>query len=85
MKEKTYPLDIQELREFEGGHLGWYSKGFWDPKEFAMALLQDYEQLVPLVSIRHETWRAVPIGRFTLVVAARPGACGAFPVTVVED
>jgi hypothetical protein len=87
---KTYPLEIEELREFEGGHMGWWSKGHHDPTDFlSYASLVAGEILdVDVRFVRHEWWRCVPIGvageHFTLTVAAKPGARGAFPVTVVE-
>lgn len=90
---KTYPLDIQELREFQGGHLGWHNKGHHDRRVFAaLVFLASREdgQMDPLPThrIRHEYWRCVPVGngeRGTLIVPAKAGARGAFPVTVVED
>src|ERR1051325_10995602 len=96
---KKYQLDIQELREFQGGHLGWWSKGHHDKHAFAAALVQgehvsqhdaDYfAEDGPITDyIRHEWWRCVPVGngeKGTLTVRARGGARGAFPVTVVED
>lgn len=85
---KTYPLSIQELREFEGGHLGYYSKGHHDAITFVDALFQDHEVLASPGFVRHEHWRCVPVGNGeegTLIVQAKAGARGAFPVTVVED
>ena len=87
---KPYPLDIQELRELEGGHLGWYSKGHHDSLAFVAAIAaMDAPRRIVIDSrfIRHEYWRCVPVPgeHFTCTFNAKPGARGAFPVTVVED
>jgi hypothetical protein len=99
MGKIEYALDIQELREFQGGHMGWWTKGHWGKDEFAAALVSgehvsrhnaDYfTEDGPITDyIRHEHWRCVPVGpgeRGTLTVRAKAGKPGAFPVTVVED
>lgn len=87
---KTYPLDIQELDEFEGGHLGWWSKGHHDPIAFLFAVTEDMDERFETTSdrVRHEWWRCVPVPvageNFTLTIPAKPNTRGAFPVTVVE-
>lgn len=95
---KEYTLEIQELREFQGGHLGWYSKGHQEKAAFKDALVRgehisqhnaDYfTEDGPITDyIRHEWWRCVPVPgeHFTCTFNAKPGTRGAFPVTVVED
>ena len=86
---KTYPLDIIELREFEGGHMGWWSKGHHNKMEFLFeaAEFSNDALYIGIGYCRHEWWRCVPIPgeRFICTVKAKPGTRGAFPVTVVED
>lgn len=85
---KTYPLEVQELREFEGGHLGWWSKGHHNPYDFLFAIDDEKELKVPIDRVRHEWWRCMPVNvageQFTLTIPAKPHTRGAFPVTVVE-
>lgn len=91
---RTYPLDVQELDEFEGGHLGWWSKGWHDKNEFVMEIVTNHDPSIPDLAplqqrTRHEWWRCVPVGvvgvnRGSLLVKAKPNTRGAFPVTVVE-
>lgn len=86
---KTYDLEIQELSEFEGGHMGWWSKGhheatdFLTEASFAAGKILD----IDVRFVRQEWWRCVPVTgeRFTCTYQAKPTARGAFPVTVVED
>lgn len=89
---KTYTLDIQELREYQGGHLGWFSKGHQDKNEFVMEIVTNHDTTIPDLGpleqrTRHEYWRCVPAGDdgFTFTRPTSPGTRGAFPVTVVED
>ena len=87
---KVYPLEIQEYREFEGGHLGWYSKGHHNVNNFVLEVELGEYTAMPLSpdGCRHEWWRCVPIGagyQGALFVAAKPGTRGAFPVTVYEE
>lgn len=84
---KTYNLEIQELREFEGGHLGWWSKGHQDKIAFLFAVTEDIQERFEVTpeQVRHEHWRCVPVGGGSLLVKARPNTRGSFPVTVVED
>lgn len=88
---KDYDLNIQELREFEGGHLGWWSKGHQDKNEFVMEIVTNHDPSIPDLgplerATRHEWWRCVPVPgeRGTLLIKARSNTRGAFPVTVVE-
>ena len=84
-----YPLEIQELREFEGGHLGWFSKGHQDKMAFLFGVAEHANDALYIRSeqVRHEHWRCVPVTgeHFTCTHRAKPGTRGAFPVTVVED
>ncbi len=86
---KTHILEIKELREFEGGHLGWFSKGHQDPIAFLFAVVENWDDRLEVHSsqVRHEYWRCVPVAgeHFTCTHRAKPGTRGAFPVTVVED
>lgn len=90
---KTYNLEIQELREFEGGHLGWWSKGHQDKIAFLFAVTEDMDERFEATSeqVRHEHWRCVPVGssgdatRGSLLVKAKEGTRGSFPVTAIED
>lgn len=89
MTTKTYPLEIKELCEFEGGHLGWWSKGHHDSIAFLYAVVEEMEDQrfgVTADQVRYEWWRCVPAGEGmgTLLCQAKAGARGAFPVTVVE-
>ena len=87
----NYTLDIQELREFEGGHLGWWSKGHHEPDDFVASIAElDWADctVIDRSRIRHEHWRCVPVGpgeRGSLFVSAKVGTRGSFPVTAVED
>lgn len=86
----THPLEIQELREFEGGHLGWYSKGHHEATDFLTEASFEASTIldIDVRFVRQEYWRCVPAGRGlrgVCTVTARPGTRGAFPVTVVED
>lgn len=87
---KTYPLAVKELREFQGGHLGWWSKGHHDSLAFVAAIAAlDLPHRIAIDSraIRQEWWRCVPAPgeHVTCTFKAKAGARGAFPVTVVED
>lgn len=87
---KNYDLAIQEFREFEGGHLGWWSKGHHDPIAFLFAVTEDMEERLEVTHDRviHCYWRCVPVGageKGVLFCNAKQDQRGAFPVTVVED
>lgn len=83
-----YQLRIEELREFEGGHLGYYTKGHFDTLMFAETLNLLFNSFVKTERVRHEWWRVVPVGEkgagFIFHIS-KPGKQGSFPVTVVED
>jgi hypothetical protein len=86
---KTYDLRIEELHEFEGGHIGWFSKGHHEPADFLTeASFEAGKTLdIDVRFVRQEWWRCVPAAgeHFTYTVTAQPNTRGAFPVTVVED
>lgn len=86
MTTKTYPLDIKQLREFEGGPLGWWSKGHHEAEVFLFAIVEASGKILEPAHVRQEWWRCVPAGpgMGSLLCRAQPGARGAFPVTVVE-
>lgn len=89
------PINVEELREFEGGHLGYYAKGHHDPVAFLEEVELTrcevgvgFEPVLRPDHVRHEYWRTVPApdgsGGSLFIVARGPGR-GAYPVTVVED
>ena len=83
-----YGLRIEELREFQGGHLGYWSKGHHDTLMFAETLNLLFNSFVKIADVRHVWWRLVPVGEKdmgSIFIEAKPGKKGAFPVTVVED
>lgn len=88
---KTYDLEVEELREFEGGHMGWWSKGHQDAGAFIAWIPEELQKIdfaSPEQYVRHEYWRCVPVGpgeKGVLFVKAKPNTRGAFPVTVIED
>lgn len=85
---KTYALEIKELREFEGGHLGWFSKGHHDPIAFLFAVAEEVDNRLEVHSslVRQEYWKCLPrTERGIETVTVKAGARGCFPVTVVED
>lgn len=88
---KTHPLAIEELSEFEGGHMGWWSKGHHEPVDFLTEASYEAGKIldIDVRYVRQEWWRCVPYGnadeRWVLTIPAKPGTRGAFPVTVVED
>lgn len=85
---KTYPLEVQELREFEGGHMGWFSKGHHDATDFLTEASFEAGKIldIDVRLVRQEHWKCLPrTERGIETVTVKPGARGAFPVTVVED
>jgi len=88
--KKAYPLDIQDIREFEGGPRPiWYtSKGHHDATVFCEELQRVYGIHVEPSEVRQGWQRTVPSGPdypgWVAVWPARAGARGAYPITVVE-
>jgi hypothetical protein len=80
---KVYPLQVKELREFEGGPLGWWSKGHHEAERFLFAVAELSGKIVD-APVRLEWWRCVPAEGGSLLCRAKEGSRGAFPVTVVE-
>lgn len=85
---KEYPLEVKILNEFEGGFLGYYSKGHHDPHVFIDAIKDFADGTIESVGhVRHEYWRCLPVGpgyKGVVLLNAKSHARGAFPVTVVE-
>ena len=85
---KKYPLDPKVLYEFEGGPMGYWSKGHHDPKEFCKAVIEQYapDTYIPLPKgVKHEYWRNVPVpGHGGMILTTTPGSRrGAYPVTYI--
>jgi hypothetical protein len=96
MSTRTYPLEIERLVDLDGDYtVGAFSRGHHEPETFLAAavsyLLEErgIDDWTPEVAkVRHETWRHIPMGhdepgslRFE---PAKPGARGAYPVTVID-
>ncbi|MEN9376006.1 MAG: hypothetical protein RL710_1163 [Pseudomonadota bacterium] len=83
---KQYPLDLQNCSGDDGP--GVMSKGHHDFEKFkAEAVIWWVESLDGWDGPRHEWWRVVPdqTGDYKcLYHPAKPGARGAFPVTVMD-
>ncbi len=86
---KNYPLSVEYLREFEGGHLGYYTKGHHDKEAFIEQIVLNWSERfeVPAHYARHEWWHTVPSGEkgYYSFTRVKEGTRGAFPVTVIED
>jgi hypothetical protein len=81
---KVYPLQVKELREFEGGPLGWWSKGHHEAGVFLAGVAELEREPLDASRVRLEWWRCVPTEGGSLLCRAKEGSRGAFPVTVVE-
>ena len=78
---------IEELREYEGGRIGWYARGHHDPATFLDAAIElELIDAGDVARVRHEYWRNTPApgGNGTLFHRARGPGRGAYPVTVIE-
>lgn len=92
---KKYSLDVEPLREFDGGSLlGYYSRGHHDSIAFLFEAADCADQhgrgpfTVTSGDVKHEYWRCVPAypttGEHGSIFHIADGpARGAFPVTVV--
>jgi hypothetical protein len=98
-EERTHGIQIEELRDLEGGLMGYWARGHYPLHHFREAAnyytsadeRYDERYVREAASIRHEWWRTVPVSGEPGMVqycSAEPKSRGAFAVTVttvVED
>lgn len=97
-EQRTHGIDIQDLRDLDGGAMGFWAKGHHPTHRFAEACnhytgadaYYDRRHVTP-DQCRHEWWRTVPVGGepgMVQYLPAEPKSRGAFAVTVttvIED
>ncbi|NEI60951.1 hypothetical protein [Rhizobium leguminosarum] len=98
-EERRHGISVEELRDLDGGLMGYWTKGHHPLHHFQEAAnyysgadaRYDERYIADPSSIRHEWWRTTPVGGepgMVQYLPAEPRSRGAFAVTVstiVED